>query len=379
VTALTNTAIDAMLPGAELKDDRVPGLSVRAHGSGKSFMLYYRNLAGRPRRPKIGDCGVLSLAEARNIARGILARVRAGDDPSAERVLSRTDPTVDELWDRVEREHYNRGKTWDKEAKRLYHLFIKPKLGRGLVAGVGYEDAKKVHDALADMPAQANRVIAVLGHMLKLAERWGYRPLGTNPVGHIRRFPENSRRRFASRDEIKTLAAILAIKATANDPDTLSGVAFLYLLMFSGARPSEIGNATPAMLERVERDGHAFGVLRIADGKTGRRDVFLPPQAVAVLDRLPQQRSRLAGRKTVPRKLWDAIRTEAGCPDLWARDWRRTFATVALSNGVPLSKVGELLGHADPRTTKIYAKLMEEDAHATAAEVAGQMAKLMAG
>ena len=37
---------------------------------------------------------------------------------------------------------------------------------------------------------------------------------------------------------------------------------------------------------------------------------------------------------------------------------RHTFATtVTLSNGVPLEMVGAFLGHADIRTTRIYAKM----------------------
>jgi site-specific recombinase XerD len=58
---------------------------------------------------------------------------------------------------------------------------------------------------------------------------------------------------------------------------------------------------------------------------------------------------------------------------------RRTFATVALSNGVPIGQVGELLGHASTQTTKIYAKLLEETAHAAAAKTAGLMAGMLQG
>ena len=87
--ALTNTAIDALQPGQRLKDDRVPGLEVRANAGGKSFMLYYRTRTGIVRRPKIGNYPVLTLAAAREIARGLLAQVAAGGDPSRERQAQR--------------------------------------------------------------------------------------------------------------------------------------------------------------------------------------------------------------------------------------------------------------------------------------------------
>ena len=372
---LTNTAIDALQPGGELKDDRIPGLSVRAHRGSKSFLLYYRTKTGIQRRPKIGDCDLVSLSAARDIARTMLLRVAAGGDPVAERQAARAEPTLDALWERCERDYYNRGRSWDGDAKRIYRAYIAPRLGKIRARSLTYDDVADLHAALRAKPVLANRVIAVLSKMLNLAERWRWRDTGSNPCQNVERYREASRRRYATPDEIKAIGG--ALDALAVDPANTAGVAFLYLLMFSGARPSEIGRATPAMLERVERDGQVFGVLRLAQGKTGPRDVFLPPQAIKVLDRLPEKRTALAGRTTVPRDLWLKVRAAAGCDDLWARDLRRTFATVALSGGMAIGTVAELLGHKSVQTTKIYAKLMEDPAHAAAATVADRMDQML--
>jgi integrase len=222
-------------------------------------------------------------------------------------------------------------------------------------------------------PNQANRMVAVAGKMLTLAERWGWRPVGSNPCQLVERFVERKRRRYATLDELKAIGA--AMDKYAEDPAHVSGVAFLLLLIFSGARPSEIERGTPDMIE-VQGDA---GVLRIEKGKTGERAVFLPPQAMRVIARLPKDRKNLAGRTTVPRALWRLIQKDSGCNDLWARDLRRTFATVALTGGVPIGVVGELLGHKSAQTTKVYAKLMEGGAHAAAASVAGRMEHLLTG
>ncbi len=374
---LTNTAIDALQPGQEIKDDRVPGLLVRANATGKSFMLYYRHL-GQPRRPKIGDCKVLSISDARAIAKAMLGRVAAGEDPSGQRQRERNDPTLDDLWGRCEIEHWNRGKAWDKEAKRIYDHDIKPILGSTRVRAVAIEDAKRVRDRLTDKPIQANRAVAVLSKMMRLAETFGpeghrWRALGSNPCQHVPRFPAKSRKRFAKPTEIKALGPAIDKYAEASP----SAVAFLYAMVFSGARPSEILRAKPDQVERVERDGKVFGVLRIEDGKTGHRDVFLPPQAMAALDKLPAKRGSLVGRTTVPKSIWRKIRKEIGADDLWARDLRRTWATVGLSNGVAKGALGTLLGHADPKTTDIYAKLIEDTAHDTAASIADRMEMLL--
>lgn len=380
---LTNTGIDAMGPGERLKDDRVPGLEVRCHKSGKSFLLYYRTRTGIARRPKLGNYPEpLSIAKARDIARDMLAKVAAGQDPVAERNTARGEPTMDDLAERCGREHYNTTE-WDREAMRLYRRNAGPILGNVRLRSVGYSAVHGVHVRLRSHPVEANRTIAVLSRMLNLAERWSWRDTGSNPCQHVERYPELKRRRYASAAEIAKLGEILdrhAEKALTDNrrhrAENLSGIAFLYLLMFSGARPSEIANGTPDMVARAP-DG--AGVLRFDYGKTGQRDVFLPPQAMRVLDKLPPNRKRLANRKTTPKWLWALVREEAGCPDLWARDWRRTFATIGLTAGVTPGQLGELLGHKSVQTTKIYAKLLEDAAHTAAAGIAGRMEQLLGG
>jgi site-specific recombinase XerD len=39
---------------------------------------------------------------------------------------------------------------------------------------------------------------------------------------------------------------------------------------------------------------------------------------------------------------------------------RHTFATISLNIGIPMEVVSRLLGHADIKTTQIYAKLFEK-------------------
>jgi hypothetical protein len=44
---------------------------------------------------------------------------------------------------------------------------------------------------------------------------------------------------------------------------------------------------------------------------------------------------------------------------------------------VPKRVMGNLLGHASPQTTEIYAELMEDPAHAAAAKTAEAMERLL--
>jgi site-specific recombinase XerD len=47
-------------------------------------------------------------------------------------------------------------------------------------------------------------------------------------------------------------------------------------------------------------------------------------------------------------------------------DLRHSFASAAISAGMTLAQIGELLGHQTPTTTHRYAHLMEEAANAAA-------------
>lgn len=278
--------------------------------------------------------------------------------------------TVDALWALVARDCYSRGKRWDAEAKRLYARHLAPSVAAKQVRDVRPADMERIHAKLRTTPVEANRTLAVAAAMFKYAERWELRDLGTNPCQHVPRFKETSRRRFATAEELAKIGPFLEREA----PMHPRAVAFLYLLLYSGARPSEIERVTWQQL-----DGN---VLRIEDGKTGRRDVFLPEQAMKVLYHLkvlagdPKNHGKVIGQG-VPRHLWRRLRKELGCADLWARDLRRTFATVGYSAGVDKHLVGDLLGHADPKTTAIYAKLMEAPAVAASAAIANRMAELL--
>jgi len=273
--------------------------------------------------------------------------------------------SVNNLWTICAEEHWNRGRQWDREARRLFVVHIGPRIGTKKVKDLNYRDVNRIRTALSDTPNQANRVIAVLSKMLNLAERMEMRPIGSNPCKVLPRFREQRRRRYATPEEIGRLGPLLEAEGYKNP----AAAAFLYLLLFSGARPSEIARARWDQLDGA--------VLRIPEGKTGERTVFLPRQAVEVLSRIPRTSETITGLSAVPKKVWGRIRAAAGCPDLYARDLRRTFATIGLSNGVPIGAVGELLGHKSADTTKIYAKLLEGRAAEATAIIADKIEGLL--
>jgi integrase len=374
---MNNATIKDASAGATVWDDKVKGLHLRALATKKTFYLYYRTRAGVERRPKLGDFGSFTLHQAREMARNLLERVAQGEDPSNQWAVSKTEPTVADLYERVRVEKWGDGRSWSKEVDRLWRKEIAPRFGGERVSAVSVDDVEDWHRAYRDRPYLANRALAVLSRMFRRAERYRWRAAGSNPCNGVERFTERRRGRFARPEELARLGPALAAAAE----DHPQAVAFLYLLLFSGSRPQAIADARWDQLTVVETDGRRFGVLEFegkSTGATGELErVYLPPEAMGVIDRLPRTTGTITGLRSVPRAVWGRVRQEAGCPDLWARDFRRTFATVGMSIGHDKGVIGRLLNHHSAQTTDVYARLLDDKQREAAASTASAVAGML--
>lgn len=353
---LSSAALTSAAPGAILRDKTVPGLHARVTATGKKFYLYFRTRGGVERRPKLGDFPVMTLAQARQIAKDMLLEVAKGNDPMAIRQAARLAPTVKELIDKYEKDYAPRRKSGPAAVKLLRkHL---GKLADTKAADITHADMDGLHASLKKSPVLANRVIAYASKLFSLAERWEYRPKSSNPCHGVERYKETKRKRYMSIEEAKAVAAELTKESEKNP----ASVAFIMLLILTGARKGEIA--------ATRWDWVDGNVLRLPDSKGGSpKDIYLPPSAVAVLDQLPRTTGTITGLAD-PKKVWGKVRVAAGCPDLRMHDLRHSFASAALSAGLSLSQIGELLGHSSTQTTKRYAHLVEDAAHAAAARTA---------
>ena len=250
-------------------------------------------------------------------------------------------------------------RSW-QEDRRQVRAYILPALGTLLVGDIQYEDVEKLHASMKRTPYQANRTLALLSKIFALAEKWRLRPYGSNPCAGVQRYRELPRTRYMSPAEALLLAAALERHTTTHPQE----VAFIYMLLFTGARPDEIARAQVSWI--------VGNVLCLSDSKTGARKVYLPPQVAGLLASLPTGLPTLLGVKS-PAKLWDIIRKEMGSPDLRLYDMRHQFASTALAAGHSLDQIGELLGHKSTSTTKRYAHLLPTKAAEIAASTAGAM------
>lgn len=365
-------------PGDILRDKTVPGLHVRCFPEGNAYYLYYRTRTRQERRPKLGATSALTLDAARALARRMLSEVANGLDPGLLKSQAIAEPTISDLFEKAYDDHWKRGNNlsaWRDEVRRTWERSIKPHFGALRVREPALAHIHQWHSDGRASPVAANRALAILSKLLNLAETYGWRDLNSNPCTRIARHPERKRKRFATVDELRRIGPLLDEYADQFP----AAVAFIYLLIFTGSRPSAIERARRDQLRVVEleRDGikYRVGVLRF-QGKTGEEEVVLPPPAMAALDKLPTKGDLLLGIG-MPRKLWYKIRKKAGCEDLWMRDLRRTFATQGMGMGLNMSAISEILNHKSVQTTKIYALLPGEGRQETAGMIAGRMEQLL--
>lgn len=370
------------------------GLRVRAGGS-KTFIAQYRaggGRAGATRRFTIGRYGVLTVDEARSEAKKVLALVAHGSDPSMARQAKRREMTVADLLDL----YGERGTDHLKERNRRWMLarlrhHVVPLLGRKKITEVRVGDVEQfMRDVKAGKTAKdekagpRSRVIVKGGGGAAIK---GVRDLSAvfafairqelvtfNPCAPVKKPADGKRLRFLTLDEVKRLGEALdALEAEGASP---KAVAIMRLWALTGCRRDEI-----AGLRWSEIDfDHAC--LRLADTKTGRSVRPLAGATVALLRSLPREpnvefvfpsedgSTFYQGTK----RFWPKVIARAGLQGVTPHTLRHTIGSAAVSSGETLAMTGALLGHADNRSTGIYAHMQQDPARRAADRVVAPIA-----
>lgn len=369
---LTSQAAHNLKPGESLKCHVVRGLELRAGATGKSWQFYFRSLANDRRRPKLGEFPTMGIEAAREAAKAMQQAVWRGEDPSADRQASRVTPTVAtaahaylEAQERAER----KPRTLE-ENRRHVRLHILPRLGRLRVEHV---TKAQIDDTLRKIaktaPVGVNRIADTLSGIFRHAGRTG----DANPVKGTFRGKERIRRRHATAKECIAISRELAALREAF-PER---VAALLVILFAGTRVTELITA-----RKNQRHGNQLILSEHKTDRTGDdRVIFLPDQAVKIIDSLPDDGSEYVFGAGLNRRqifwCWQLARRNADCPDLQVLDLRRTFASAAKSRGVDLESIGQVFGHKDVDTTRRYAWLFDDAAERMVQATADELEQRM--
>ena len=377
VEKLTDTRIENLKPPA--KDDLLvwerSGLGVRVGLRRKTFLVQYR-LHGRQHRLVLGHWPSLALAAARAKAAEALAKVDRGEDPAAEAQQRDEVPTLREFSVRYLEKHARIHKRSARGDGWMLKKSILPKVGDLRLDAIGRRELQRLHESMKETPYEANRCLSLLSIVFKLAEEWGEVPAGhPNPARGIRRYPEPPRERFLSEQELARLGDALR----AHEADQPLGVAALRLLVFLGARKSEV-----LELRWSEIDLGAGCIRLPAERTKEKRAKVLPlsPPALEVLTKLPRCDNDLVFPGQRPGRpmsgtfaqLWDTVREAAALKDVRAHDLRHTFASASVGTGHSLVLTGALLGHRLPSTTQRYSHFTTDPVRAASNVIGARLA-----
>ena len=352
VAKLTKSVVEAAKPAVrdyEIRDTLTPGFLLKVTpAGGKVFMTAYTALDGQRRKPSIGKFGEVTVEQARAVARGWLADVRRGEDPSAQRKQVRQAPNMAELADRYIREYSeprNRPSTVRGNVGRI-RTHIKPKLGHMKVQDVTRPDIAELIGALQATPTTANQLLSLLRKMFNMAEVWGYRPDGSNPCRHVPKYPQRNHSRFLSDDEVRRLFAYMdrADREGLEHPFVLLAIRLQFAF---AARRSEILG--------LQWDWIDFERKRVVwpDSKTGGMSKPLTEDAAAILRKAPRARGSayvvpaiFKPNLPMPEHTynggWRRILERAGIPHCGTHAIRHRAATDIANSGVP-TKIGMAL------------------------------------
>ena len=357
-------------------DSELAGFGIRVYRTGRRvYCVQTRGPAG-PKRVALGRHGEITTDAARRQAAAVIDRIKRGEAPFP--VAPEPEPTVAALADRFLRAHVevNCSANTRDSFGLIVRNHILPELGGLAVSAVERRHVVALHDGLSAMPTQANRTLAVLSAMFRLAETWELVAPGRNPCRGVRRYKETPRERFLSRDEYRRLGRVLA-EAGKDGSENPVAVAAIRLLLLTGCRRNEI---LALQWDDIDR---AAGELRLKDTKSGARRVPLTPAVAAVLAGIPRAGDNpwvIPGRRPGSRyvaihQVWMRLRARAGLDDVRLHDLRHSYASRALALGTGLPMIGRLLGHATVSATARYAHLSRDSEKASAARVGASIGR----
>lgn len=249
-----------------------------------------------------------------------------------------------------------------------------PTFGGQLLEKISRSDVHQWFDYYSQTaPGGANRTLDVLRQILNHAIACGH--ITVNPARGVPRNPRPKLTRFLTRAEIERLHT--ALDAHKGRGSGQQQAEIIRLLLLTGCRKCEI-----VCLRWSEVQGDT---IRLADSKTGPRNVFLCTRARVILERQPKSGSKyvfpaltnpLQVRST-ELSLWRKVRKEAGLEGVRLHDLRHTFASYAVIRGVSLPVVSRLLGHTKTSMTLRYAHVRDRDTEAAAERVGTAMAAIL--
>ncbi len=383
----------------------------RAYGTGhlyeKSGAYYgrWRTLDGRQLNRKVGRIRRLGESDGltRPQAERELRRIQDAEERAPKPARGVQSPKVDEVGDSLRQDLRIGGarRSYLEGCESMQRVHISPRLGALAVTSVTTAHVEAVASAmLADglSPKTIRNVVSFLHSILEHAIERGW--IRENPVrrasrpGRRRNGDANPDLQFLTLDELDAVLRAIPDEVVVRTPapsrrgrrgpapppppDVLGPVLRVVVLAaaMTGLRQSELlglrWRDVDWSAQRIRVRNTFVRGEHSTDGKSDlstRRSVPMADRLARELDRWSQrteyhgdgdlvfahpQTGSPLDRSKVTKRFKAACRA-AGVREIKFHDLRHTFATRLAASGQPLRTIQEFLGHADSKTTQIYA------------------------
>ncbi len=339
-------------------DTVADGLTICVTSTGRKTFYIYRRVRGRPERLRLGSFPDLSVEQARGIARAIAGDLAKGIDPVAERRKAHKTPTLKAVFDQWADLHARVHRRSFKEDERVFGKYLVEfhgtPMNRITTAKVAAWHGRIGKD---HGPIMANRALNLLRTIFNYSPKLGYE--GPNPAGKgVTRFVEMSRDRFLQESEMRAFFTALGkVEQPWRD--------YISLLLFTGQRKSTVAAMAWADLNM---EGNVWKIPRPKNKKLTTIPLTLPALNILATRRVERVGgcpwvfpSRNGGHLKDARKPWCRLLEDASLENLHLHDLRRSVGSWQARMGASLVVIGASLGHADLKSTQIYAHLQDND------------------
>ena len=339
------------------RDSELIGFGLRV---GRTAKVYFAEskLHGKTIRVSIARHNVISLDEARNHARSILAEVSFGKNPHDEEKARKAKLiTLSEALDDYIKSRVNLKKSTIQDYRRTFKFYLGDWLNKPLIEISKDMVEAKFRKIGEDTPSQANKTMrnfrAIVNYaMVKYEDSNGDSIFKTNPVSRLTQlrswYRVNRRNTLIKHYDLAPwYNAVMNLKNDTIAPNREAVRDFLLLVLFTGLRRSEAANLTWSRVDFKDR------TLIVTDTKN-HMDHTLP--LTTFLYDLLWQRKQIAttnyvfanelgkGGLTDPKKQIRNVVNESGV-SFTVHDLRRTFITIAESLDISAYALKRLLNH----------------------------------
>lgn len=359
------------------QDAKTPALAIGVGPSKVKTFILYKRINGKPERVKLGRYPEMSIEQARKKAMELHAQISQGKNPADLKREKRNEMTLKELFDvyinDYARPHEIRtiddmcrnfdvylGKL-STERKKHGRMPVKPQgsvdWSNRKISSITYEEVSKFHRDLGMKTGKfvANRMVELLRAVYNRCQKELKIIDLPNPAAGIKPYQENERDRFLQDFEIPKFFAALATESEQNRD-------YFLLSLLTGARRSNV------LSMRWDELSIEQGRWRISHGDSKNKKPMYIPLTQAALDILKRRKQTSTsefvfpgrgktGHITSPKAAWKRVTQVAGIEDVRPHDLRRSLGSWMVNTGSSLALIGGALGHKDPQSTKIYARL----------------------